>query len=100
VRRSDPYTLELLPEQGFIGPGFNHIYRSPLHPMEAGAVLWFPSFQIRVDNVNQRGEPVSARFRFRWPLENPRMVFAVFRGGRYERLAVPGVGGSLVIGAE
>jgi hypothetical protein len=100
VRRTDPYTLELVPEQGFIGSGFNHIYRSPLHPMEAGAVYWFPSFQIRVDRVNRRGEPVSARFRFRWPLESPRMVFAVFREGRYERVAVPGVGGSLVIKAE
>jgi hypothetical protein len=100
VRRTDPYTLELVPEQGFIGPGFNQIYRSPLHPMEDGAVLWFPSFQIRVDRVNRRGEPVSARFRFRWPLESPRMVLAVFRAGRYERVAAPGVGGSLVIEAE
>ena len=100
VRRSDPYTLELVPKHGFIGPGFNHIYRSPWRPMQEGTLIWFPSFQIRVDRVNRRGEPVSARFRFRWPLESPRMVFAVFREGRYERIAVPPLGGSLVIGAE
>ena len=100
VRRSDPYTLELVPGQGFIGPGFNPIYRSPLRPMNDATLIWFPSFQILVDRVNQRGEPASARFRFRWPLESPRLVFAVFRAGRYERIAPPPVGGSLVIDAE
>jgi hypothetical protein len=100
VLRSDPYTLDLAPRQGFIGPGFNHIYRSPLRPMDEATLIWFPSFQIRVERVNQRGEPASARFRFRWPLESPRMVFAVYRGGRYERIAPPPVGGSLVIDAE
>jgi hypothetical protein len=100
IHRNDPYTLELVPRQGFIGPGFNHIYRSPLRPMQEGTLIWFPSFQIRVDRVNQHGEPASARFRFRWPLESPRVVLAVFRAGRYERIAPPPVGGSLVIEAE
>jgi hypothetical protein len=97
LRRTDPYTIELIPEHGFIGSGFNHIYRSPLRPMQADTLLWFPSFQIRVDRVNRRGEPASARFRFSWPLQSPRMVFAVFREGRYERVTLPDVGGTLVI---
>ncbi len=92
IRRDDPYTLELVPRGGFITPGFNEIYRASRRPIEAGQVFWFPAFQVRVDRVSQAGEPLSARFRFRWPLDAPRMVFAVFRDGRYQRIAVPALG--------
>lgn len=92
IRRDDPYTLELVPRAGFITPGFNEIYRAPRRPIPEGHVFWFPAFQVRVDRVSQAGEPLSARFRFRWPLDAPRMVFAVFRDGRYQRIAMPAIG--------
>ncbi len=73
---------------------FNRIYRDPARPMPASKFYSFDTFQIRVLEVNAAGEPLRAKFRFRWPLQNRRMVWAAWHNGRYERLKLPEVGQS------
>jgi hypothetical protein len=92
VKRLDPVTIELLPERGFMSEQLNHVYRNEARPMRAGELVFFDEFKARVTELDERGQPRRAKFRFRWPLDDRRMVFAAWRGGRYQRVQPPAHG--------
>jgi hypothetical protein len=95
IVRLDTNTLELTPEGGFLSEPFNRIYRDPSHPLKPGALFWFDGYQVRVLAVDAAGNPTKARFRFRWALQHRRIVFGVYRNGRYERAHLPEYGQSM-----
>jgi len=95
LSRLDVNTVELAPEGGFMAAPFNRIYRDPTRPMPRSTIYSFDTFQIRPLEINAAGEPMRAKFRFRWPLNHRRMVWAAWHNGRYERLKLPDVGQSM-----
>ena len=90
VKRLDETTIELSPERGFMSEQLNHVYRD--RPMQSQELIWFDEFKVRVTELDEDGEPLRAKFRFRRPLEDRRMLFAAYRDGRYRRVQPPAYG--------
>lgn len=100
VRRVDPNAIEVRPDGGFLSRPFDRLYRSPAEPMHKGQAFFAGGAYVTITDVDQHGVPLAAVFRFDWSLENPHLVWAAWKSGRYQRIHLPPVGRSLVLGAR
>lgn len=91
VGRPDAFTLSIRPEAGFLEVPRHRLQWSgaPLHRLDT---IELTGTVVTILDVDDRGEPREASFRFELPLEDPHVHFVVERHGRVERFALPEVG--------
>jgi hypothetical protein len=99
VSRPNTHTLVLRPARGFLAHPLNAFYRGPGNPMYVGEGQSLKDLQIVVTEVDARGAPTEASFRFSRPLENSRFRFISWDGTRFLPFALPAVGEKVVIPA-
>lgn len=100
LRRVDPDSVEVRPERGFLSRPLDRLYRASAAPMHKGQSFFAGGAFITITDVDRRGEPTAARFHFNWRLDDPRLVWAVWKSGRYRRIRLPPVGRSIAIGVR
>lgn len=76
---------------------FEHLFRAPSHPLEAGLSLQLGELGVNVDAVSETGLFTSARFRVAGGLDGPSRCLLVWRGGRLESVPWPALDESLHI---
>ncbi len=100
VTRESRYDLLVHPEHGFLSMPFDRVYRGAAFPMHPGQGLQLSGVQIIVVAVDATGTPTDVRFRFAWALDDARRLRIVaWNGARYAPLALPPIGGSVVVPA-
>lgn len=100
IRRVDPNALEVRPVGGFLSRPFDRLYRGRTAPMHKGQAFYAGGAFITITEVDEHGAPRAALFRFDWSVDNPHLVFAGWKSGRYVRVRLPRVGRSMVLGAR
>ncbi len=100
VRRVDPNAIEVRPERGFLARPLDRLYRSRTARMHKGEAFLAGGAFITITDVDRRGAPLAALFRFDWSLENPHLVFLAWKSGHYARIRLPRVGHSILLGAR
>lgn len=97
LSRVDDNTLEIRAAKGFLAEPFDRIYRSHREPMRPGESVYFGSAEATVTEVDARGAPLAARFRFMWPLDSDKLRFVTYASGAYRAVAPPGPGETLTL---
>jgi hypothetical protein len=78
---------------------FEQLFRGPEHPLLAGQRVQLAELAVQVDEATE-GAFTRASFTFPGALDNTRSCLLVWRHGRLENLALPGVGESVRIEHE
>ncbi|HEY4393352.1 MAG TPA: hypothetical protein VGP64_04795 [Polyangia bacterium] len=92
LRRTGPDTLELsTPEGSLLDGAWASIFRSPSLPLPRGSVVRTSYMTVTVLD-DRAGRPTRASFQFTRPLDDPSLIFLVFRDGGLRRLTMPALG--------
>jgi hypothetical protein len=92
LRRTAPDTLELsTPEGTLLDGAWPSIFRSRSRPLPRGSVVRTSYLTVTILD-DRAGLPTRASFQFTRPLDDPSLVFLVFRDGGLRRLAMPAIG--------
>lgn len=97
LTRVDEHTIELTVPDGFLSRTFNRIYRGRSYPMRRSQRISLLGLEIEVTEVDQWGEPTRARFEFALDLDSPRLKWAVWKNGTFERWTPPAVGETVTV---
>jgi hypothetical protein len=97
VSRPDRYTLTVSAPRGFMENELNRVYRGERHPLHAGWGLQLTQVLVRVQRVDERGDPTLVEFSFANPLEHPMYRWMTFQNGRFLPFSPPAVGRKLLI---
>lgn len=98
--REDENTLLVQPERSFLDAPLGGLFRSRSQPMRVGERVNVPGMAVTVLDVDADGMPAVFRVRFEVPLEDPRLVWVVYRAGRCLPITPPAIGRSLTIPAS
>jgi hypothetical protein len=98
LTRVDGNTLELTTSHGYLSEPFDLLYRSRNEPMRVGQTVFVGTAQAEVTAVDARGTPVSATFRFIWPLDSEKLRLVEYHDGVYRQIAAPKAGEERFIG--
>lgn len=96
VLREDAYTLRLRPDGGFVQV-FDALFRGTDRPMRVGEKVRIKLMDVEVVSLLSDGRPSEARFRFRVPLEDPRLVFLTGGKTALLRWKPPTIGGHTIL---
>jgi hypothetical protein len=97
LRRTAADTLELSTPDGTLLDGaWPSIFRSRAQPLPRGAVVR-TSYMTATVLDDRAGCPTRVSFQFTRPLDDPSLVFLVFRDGGLRRLALPPIGGEMTL---
>ena len=92
LRRTGADTLELFTPDGTLLDGaWPSVFRSRSLPLPRGRIVRTSYMTVTILDDNA-GRPTRASFQFTRPLEDPSLVFLVFRDGGLRRFTVPPVG--------
>jgi hypothetical protein len=92
LRRTGPDTLELSTLEGtLLDAPWPSVFRSRSLPLPRGSVVRTSYMTVTILD-DRAGRPTRASFRFTRPLDDPSLIFLVFRDGSLHRLAIPPVG--------
>ncbi|MEM7151601.1 MAG: hypothetical protein AAF799_02120 [Myxococcota bacterium] len=98
LRRFDRSTLELSTIAGrLLDQPQESLFRPPSADMRLHDVASAGLFDATVVREAPTGGPSAVQFRFRWPLDDPRLVFLVAGSEGLRPLALPPVGGAKAI---
>lgn len=97
IRRVDAYSLEIEPENGFITQHLEKLFRGPETPMRVGQMVDTDDMRALVLSLTNDQRPLRVRFTFLKPLEDPSMVFLVWRNDSLMPFHLPEVGQSVRI---
>jgi len=100
VRREDARTLVIAPERGFLPDPWDRLMASPTRRFSAGETIERPDFVAEVRSVTGDSRPLEVAFRFRRPLEDPRLRWLYWVDGRVRDFPLPGQGGSVAVTAS
>lgn len=95
IRRADVRTLEIELEEGFIGQEMDRLFRGMETPMRIGQQVDLGDMRAEVLSLTSQQRPLRVRFTFDKDLEDPSMVFYVWKGGQCEPFTLPGPGQSV-----
>lgn len=91
--------LRITPAGGFLNLKEDRLVRSDDYPLALDSVVVLNGLTVSVRELNQRARPQTADFEFDQNLNSDIYVFMVFKGGRYQVLELPELGGVLKLGA-
>jgi len=92
LRRTGPDTLELSTPEGTLLDGpWPSVFRSRALPLARGTVVRTSYMTVTILD-DRAGRPTRASFQFTRTLDDPSLVFLVFRDGGLRRLTMPPVG--------
>jgi hypothetical protein len=92
VRRTGPDTLELSTPEGTLLDGpWPSLFRDRALPLPRGSVIRTSYMTVTVLD-DHAGLPTRASFTFTRPLDDPSLIFLVFRDGRLRRFTPPAIG--------
>jgi hypothetical protein len=92
LRRTGPDTLELSTPEGTLLDGvWPSVWRSRSLPLARGSVVRMSYMTVTILD-DREGRPTRASFQFTRPLDDPSLIFLVFRDGGLRRLAMPPIG--------
>jgi hypothetical protein len=93
LRRTGPDTLELSTPDGTLLDGaWPSLFRDPSLPLPRGSVVR-TSYMTATVLDDRAGRPTRVSFQFTRPLDDPSLIFLVFRQGGLRRLTIPPEGG-------
>jgi hypothetical protein len=95
IRRVDSRTLEIELEKGFIGQELDRLFRGMETPMWGGQQVDLGDMRAEVLALTPDQRPMRVRFTFDKSLEDPSMVFYVWRGEHGEPFILPDLGQSI-----
>lgn len=97
LRRTAAETLELATPDGTLLDGaWPSIFRARSVPFPRGSVVRTSYMTVTVLD-DRAGRPTRVAYRFTKPLDDPSLVFLIFKDGRLRRLTPPPVGGELAL---
>lgn len=97
LRRTAADTLELSTPDGTLFDGaWPSVFRARSLPLPRGSVIR-TSYMTATVLDDRGGRPTRVSFQFRRPLDDPSLIFLVFRDHALRRLALPPVGGELTL---
>jgi hypothetical protein len=97
VRRTAADTLELSTPDGTLLDGaWPSVFRTRSLPLPRGAVVR-TSYMTATVLDDRAGRPTRVSFQFTRLLDDPSLIFLTFRDGGLRRLAMPPVGGEIVL---
>jgi hypothetical protein len=89
LRRTGPDTLELsAPEGTLLDGAWPSVWRSRSLPLPRGSVVRLSYMTVTILD-DRDGRPTRASFQFTKPLDDPSLVFLVYRDGGLRRLTMP-----------
>ena len=89
LRRTGPSTLELsTPDGTFLDGAWPSVVRDRSLPFPRGTVVR-TSYMTASVLDDRAGRPTRVSFQFTRPLDDPSLIFLIFREGRLRRLTVP-----------
>jgi hypothetical protein len=92
LRRTGPDTLELsTPEGTLLDGAWPSVWRSRSLPLPRGSVVRMSYMTVTILD-DRDGRPTRASFQFTKPLDDPSLVFLVYRDGGLRRLTMPAPG--------
>lgn len=94
VRTIDESTLELSGKRGFMDSMSRDIVK---RPFKVGDVVDVGQMKVTVLTVSAEGVPLSARFKFASPLNDPRRHIYAWHDEGYRKFALPAVGQQVVL---
>jgi hypothetical protein len=98
--RTGPSTLTLAPVEGrFLGSLFEQLFRGADHPMHTGDRVALAGLDVTVEAADEEGVERVA-FTFDVPLDDPSLVFLVWRDGALRRYTPPPIGAAEVLPFE
>lgn len=95
IHRVDGRTLEIELEKGFIGQEMDRLFRGMDTPMRAGQQVDLGDMCAEVLTLTPDQRPMRVRFAFKKSLEDPSMVFYVWKGEHCEPFILPDLGQSV-----
>jgi hypothetical protein len=97
LRRTAADTLELsTPEGTLLDGAWPSVFRTRSLPLPRGAVVR-TSYMTATVLDDRAGRPTRVSFQFTRLLDDPSLIFLTFRDGGLRRLAMPPVGGEIVL---
>ena len=95
VSRVDAHTLLIESEAGYVAAPTERMYRSESKPFAAGDRFALPGLVATVTAITADRRPAVVRFEFDRTLEDPELVWLVWRGTGYQNFAPPRVGATV-----
>jgi hypothetical protein len=99
VSRRDARTLQVRVRGGLFDDYLGRLFRSDRHPLRAGDVVDLPRMRVEVLDADERGQPTELLFRFPVPLEDPSLLWVVWKDRGYVPFAPPADGETLLVPA-
>ena len=99
LRREDAMTLVIAPSDGFLPSPADRLLASPTRRFATGEAIERPDYVAEIRSVTPEGRPLEVAFRFRVPLEDPRLRWLYWRDGRLREFPLPRVGQTVVVEA-
>jgi hypothetical protein len=99
VFRPDERSLLLRPERGFLGEGFDNVFRGESHPLRLGERVWLTGMEVEIRELTRDGRPAAALFRFDVPLTDPSLRWVRWEEAGYAPFPLPGVGEGVTLPA-
>jgi len=97
LRRTGADTLELsTPDGTMLDGAWPALFRARSLPLGRGAVV-HTSYMIATVLDDRAGRPTRVAFQFTKPVDDPSLIFLVFRDGGLRRLTMPPIGTDLAL---
>jgi hypothetical protein len=100
VVRTDDRTLEVEPENGYLGLFLDQLFRNQQHPLRLGEQVQLPRMTATVLDVTEDGRPQKVAFRFEASLEDSSLRWLHFQAGEFVPWMPPPVGEKAILRLE
>ncbi|HSQ77156.1 MAG TPA: hypothetical protein VLT13_16460, partial [Bacteroidota bacterium] len=97
IERTDPRTLVVRPDGGFLAGPFDDVFRASSLPLRAGDRIPLTNMEVEILDVEVDGRPAAVAFRFAERLEHASLRWLMWENGEWTTFLPPAVGGMVTL---
>lgn len=97
IERTDPRTLVIRPDGGFLAGPFDDVFRASSLPLSAGDRIPLTNMEVEILDVAADGRPAAVAFRFAERLEHASFRWLMWENGEWTTFLPPAVGGMVTL---
>jgi len=100
ISRTDPRTLVIRAQQGYLTAPLDGLFRDGQHPMRPGQIVRLAGLSVQVLAMTVDDRPLEASFRFDQPLEHSKLAWFVHQDGGIASFSPPSIGETVILPPE
>jgi hypothetical protein len=97
IERTDPRTLVIRPDGGFLAGPFDDVFRAPSLPLRTGDRIPLTNVEVEILEAGADGRPTAVAFRFAERLEHTSFRWLMWENGEWTTFLPPAVGGTVTL---